>query len=141
MTDTLIPAKDESAAEVGRLRLRTQPFIGGEFRDAISGRRYMTENPATGRPIAEVAEGGPADVDAAVAAAPAAFDDGRWSRLNPGDRKRILIRWADLIEANGREIGLIETIDAGKPITDTVGLDVPETASCIRWHAEAADKV
>jgi gamma-glutamyl-gamma-aminobutyraldehyde dehydrogenase len=141
MTDTLIPARDESAAEVGRLRLRTQPFIGGEFREAISGRRYVTENPATGRPIAEVAEGGPADVDAAVAAARVAFDDGRWSRLNPGDRKRILIRWADLIEANGREIGLIETIDAGKPITDTVGLDVPETASCIRWHAEAADKV
>ena len=141
MTDTLIPARDEAAAEVDRLTLRTQPFIDGEFRDAIGGRRYVTENPATGRPIAEVAEGGPADVDAAVAAARAAFDDGRWSRLNPGDRKRILIRWADLIEANGREIGLIETIDAGKPITDTVGLDVPETASCIRWHAEAADKV
>ena len=141
MTDTLIPARDEAAAEVDRLNLRTQPFIGGEFRDAIGGRRYVTENPATGRPIAEVAEGGPADVDAAVAAARAAFDDGRWSRLSPGDRKRILIRWADLIEANGREIGLIETIDAGKPITDTVGLDVPETASCIRWHAEAADKV
>jgi len=141
MTDTLIPARDEAAAEVDRLTLRTQPFIDGEFRDAIGGRRYVTENPATGRPIAEVAEGGPADVDAAVAAARAAFDDGRWSRLNPGDRKRILIRWADLIEANGREIGLIETIDAGKPITDTVGLDVPETASCIRWHAEAADKI
>jgi gamma-glutamyl-gamma-aminobutyraldehyde dehydrogenase len=141
MTDTLIPARDEAAAEVDRLTLRTQPFIDGEFRDAIGGRRYVTENPATGRPIAEVAEGGPADVDAAVAAARSAFDDGRWSRLSPGDRKRILIRWADLIEANGREIGLIETIDAGKPITDTVGLDVPETASCIRWHAEAADKV
>ncbi len=141
MTDTLIPARDEAAAEVDRLTLRTQPFIDGEFRDAIGGRRYVTENPATGLPIAEVAEGGPADVDAAVAAARAAFDDGRWSRLSPGDRKRILIRWADLIEANGREIGLIETIDAGKPITDTVGLDVPETASCIRWHAEAADKV
>jgi 4-(gamma-glutamylamino)butanal dehydrogenase len=141
MTDTLIPAKDEAAAEIDRLQLRTQPFIGGKFHDAIGGRRYVTENPATGRPIAEVAEGGPADVDAAVVAARGAADDGRWSRMSPGDRKRILIRWADLIEANGREIGLIETIDAGKPITDTVGLDVPETASCIRWHAEAADKI
>jgi gamma-glutamyl-gamma-aminobutyraldehyde dehydrogenase len=141
MTDTLVPARDEAAAEVDRLTLRTQPFIGGEFRDAISGRRYVTENPATGRPIAEIAEGGPADVDAAVGAARRAFDDGAWSRMSPGDRKRILIRWADLIEANGRELGLIETIDAGKPISDTVGLDVPETASCIRWHAEAADKI
>ncbi|HET9347236.1 MAG TPA: aldehyde dehydrogenase [Candidatus Limnocylindrales bacterium] len=141
MTDTLIPAKDEAAAEIAALRLRTQPFIGGEFRDAVGGARYVTENPATGRPITEIAEGGPADVDAAVAAARRAFDSGVWSRMSPGDRKRILIRWADLIEANGREIGLIETIDAGKPITDTVGLDVPETAACIRWHAEAADKI
>ena len=107
----------------------------------MGGGRFVTENPATGRPITEVAKGGPADVDIAVAAARRAADDGRWSRLNPGDRKRILIRWADLIEANARELGIIETIDAGKPITDTVGLDMPETAACIRWHAEATDKL
>jgi gamma-glutamyl-gamma-aminobutyraldehyde dehydrogenase len=80
-------------------------------------------------------------VDEAVAAARRAADDGRWSRLSPGDRKRVLIRWADLIEANARELGIIETLDAGKPITDTVGLDMPETAACIRWHAEATDKL
>jgi gamma-glutamyl-gamma-aminobutyraldehyde dehydrogenase len=141
MTDTLIPARHEAAAEIERLRLRTDLFIGGEFRAAESGRRFVTTNPATGEPITEVAEGGPADVDAAVAAARAAADSGVWSRMDPGERKRVLIRWADLIEAHGREIGLIETIDAGKPITDTVGLDVPETATCIRWHAEAADKL
>src|SRR5262249_15139487 len=136
-----IPAIDESRAELDRLRLRTQLYIDGDFRDAAAGGRFTTENPATGRPITEVASGSPADVDAAVAAGRRAFDDGRWSRLSPGERKRLLIRWADLIEAHGREIGLIETIDAGKPISDTVGLDVPETAACIRWHAEAADKL
>src|SRR5487761_2205866 len=141
MTDTLIPDQAESAAAIGALRLRTRLFIDGEWREAASGRRFTTENPATGLPITEVAEGGPADVDAAVAAARRAADDGRWSRLNPGDRKRILARWADLIGANARELGLIETIDAGKPVTDTVGLDMPETAACIRWHAEAADKL
>src|SRR6476646_4072109 len=141
MTDTLIPPIEESRADLDRLDLRTRMFIDGAFRDAASGERFVTENPATGRPIADVAEGGPADVDIAVAAARRAADDGRWSRLDPGARKRVMIAWADLIEANAREIGLIETIDAGKPITDTVGLDVPETASCIRWHAEAADKV
>jgi gamma-glutamyl-gamma-aminobutyraldehyde dehydrogenase len=141
MTDTLIPELDEATAEVSRLDLRTRMFIDGRFRDAIDGRRYVTENPATGRPIAEVAEGGPADVDAAVAVAREAADDGRWSRMSPGDRKRILIRWADLIDSNARELGLIETIDAGKPIVDTVGLDMPETATCIRWHAEASDKL
>ena len=101
----------------------------------------MTENPATGQPITEVAAGGAADVDAAVAAARSAADRGVWSRMDPGARKRILIGWADRIEANARELGLIETIDAGKPITDTVGLDMPETAACIRWHAEAIDKL
>ena len=140
MTDIMIPAIEEARAEIASLSLRTRLFIGGEFREAASGRRYVTENPASGRPIAEVAEGGPADVDAAVAVARRAADDGRWSRRNPGDRKRILVRWANLIESNARELGLIETIDAGKPITDTVGLDMPETAACIRWHAEAADK-
>ena len=141
MTETRIPDKAESATELERLRLRTQLFIDGAFRDALDGDRFTTENPATGQPIAEVAKGGAADVDAAVAVARRAADDGRWSRLSPGDRKRILVRWADLIEANARELGIIETIDAGKPITDTVGLDMPETAGCIRWHAEAADKL
>ena len=141
MTETLIPPIEESLADLDRLDLRTRMFIDGEFRDAAGGDRFVTENPATGRPITEVAEGGPADVDIAVAAARRAADDGRWSRLDPGARKRILIAWADLIETHARELGLIETIDAGKPITDTVGLDMPETAACIRWHAEAVDKL
>jgi 4-(gamma-glutamylamino)butanal dehydrogenase len=141
MTETTIPDIAESKAAVAGLRPRTQLFIDGAFRDAVGGERFATVNPATGQRLAEVARGGAADVDAAVGVARRAADDGRWSRLNPGDRKRILVRWSDLIEANGIEIGLIETLDAGKPITDTVGLDVPETAACIRWHAEAADKL
>src|SRR4029453_9447285 len=105
MTDTLIPPIDETKAEIDRLRLRTQLFIDGAFRDAQGGGRLGAENPPTGRPIPEVAQGGPADVDTAVAAARRAADDGRWSRLNPADRKRILVRWAELIEAHGRELG------------------------------------
>ncbi|MEX1173271.1 MAG: aldehyde dehydrogenase [Chloroflexota bacterium] len=141
MTDTLIPDRDHALSEVADLRLRTDLFIDGDFRPAQDGRRFLTENPATGQPIAEVASGSAADVDAAVAAARSAADRGIWSRMDPGARKRILIAWADRIEANARELGLIETIDAGKPITDTVGLDMPETAACIRWHAEAIDKL
>ena len=74
-------------------------FVDGAFRDAADGGRFVTENPATGQPITEVAQGGPVDVDIAVAAARRAADDGRWSRLDPGVRKRILIDWANLIEA------------------------------------------
>jgi gamma-glutamyl-gamma-aminobutyraldehyde dehydrogenase len=141
MTDTLIPDRAQAVDEIGALRLRTDLFIGGDFRPAADGRRFVSENPATGQPITEVAEGGVADVDAAVAAARAAADSGVWARMDPAARKRILLDWADRIEGHARELGLIETIDAGKPITDTVGLDMPETANCIRWHAEAIDKL
>ena len=88
MTDTLVPAVDAAQAEIAQLRLRTQMFIDGQFRDAVGGARYVTHNPATGQPIAEVAEGGRADVDAAVAAARRAADDGRWSRMR--DRKSVV---------------------------------------------------
>jgi 4-(gamma-glutamylamino)butanal dehydrogenase len=141
MTDTLIPDREQATTELEGLRLRTDLFIDGDFRPARDGRRFVTENPATGQSITEVAEGGAADVDAAVAAARTAFDRGVWSRMDPGGRKRVLMAWADLIDANARELGLVETIDAGKPISDTVGLDMPETAACIRWHAEATDKL
>ena len=69
MTDTLIPDREQAANELAGLRLRTDLFIDGDFRPARDGRRFVTENPATGQSITEVAEGGPADVDAAVAAA------------------------------------------------------------------------
>ena len=69
MTDTLIPDREQAASELADLRLRTDLFIDGDFRAARDGRRFVTENPATGQSITEVAEGGPADVDAAVAAA------------------------------------------------------------------------
>ncbi len=141
MTQTLIPEAAQSRVAIGRLKLRTQLYVDGAFRDAADGDRFTSVNPATGEPIAELARGGAADVDIAVAAARRAADDGRWSRLDPGARKAILVRWANRIEAESAELGLIETIDAGKPITDTVGLDMPETAECIRWHAEAADKL
>ena len=141
MTDTLIPDREQATTELEALRLRTDLFIDGGFRPARDGRRFVTENPATGTSITEVAEGGVADVDAAVAAARAAFDRGVWSRMDPGARKTVLQAWADLIDAHARELGLVETIDAGKPISDTVGLDMPETAACIRWHAEAIDKL
>jgi gamma-glutamyl-gamma-aminobutyraldehyde dehydrogenase len=88
MTDILIPEIEEARAEAERLDLRTRLFIGGEFRDAASGRRFVTENPATGQPIAEIAEGGPADVDVAVAAARRSFEAGVWSRMNPATERR-----------------------------------------------------
>jgi 4-(gamma-glutamylamino)butanal dehydrogenase len=119
--------------------LRTRSFIGGDYVDAISGRTYAVENPATGQTIAEVAEGGAEDVDRAVAAARAAAPG--WADTSPSDRKNILIRFADLIDAHAEELARIETLDVGKPISDTRSLDIPDSAATIRWHAEATDKL
>ena len=120
---------------------RTDAFIDGAFRPARSGARFVTENPATGRPLAEVAAGDAVDIDLAVQAARRAFDDGRWSRRSPADRKAVLLRFADLLEANLDELATLDALEAGKPITDCRDVDLPETVRTFRWYAEAIDKV
>jgi len=122
-------------------RLRTQAFIDGRFTDAASGKTFSTENPATGAVLAEVAAGDTADVDAAVRAARRAFEDGRWSRLAPAARKTVLLRFADLVEANAEELATLDALEAGKPITDCRDIDLPDTVKTFRWYAEAIDKV
>lgn len=126
---------------VARRRFRTQAFIDGRFTDAASGKTFSTENPATGAVLAEVAAGDTADVDAAVGAARRAFEDGRWSRLAPADRKKVLLRFADLVEANSEELATLDALEAGKPITDCRDIDLPDTVKTFRWYAEAIDKV
>ena len=123
------------------LDLRTRLFIDGEFVDAADGRRFTTENPATGQPLAEVAEGDVADVDRAVRAARQAVEHGPWSTMAPAERKRVLFAVADSIDANVEELARIESLDAGKPLTDCLTIDIPDTAATIRWHAEAIDKL
>ena len=120
---------------------RTRAFIDGEFRDSASGATFATENPATGEVITTVAAGDAADVDAAVRSARRAFDDGRWSRRAPADRKTTLLQFADLIEANLEELATLDALEAGKPITDCREVDLPETVKTFRWFAEAIDKV
>ena len=120
---------------------RTDAFIDGNFRPAQSGERFTTENPATGQPLAEVAAGDAVDIDLAVQAARRAFDDGRWSRRSPAERKAVLLGFADLLEANREELAMLDSLEAGKPITDCRDSDVPETIKTFRWFAEAIDKV
>jgi gamma-glutamyl-gamma-aminobutyraldehyde dehydrogenase len=120
---------------------RTRAFIDGAFRDAESGATFSTENPATGRVLAEVAAGDAADIDAAVGAARRAFDDGRWSAMSPVDRKRTLLRVADALEAHADELATLDALEAGKPITDCREVDLPDTVKTFRWYAEAIDKL
>ena len=123
------------------LQPHTQAFIDGRCVDAASGATFDSVNPATGRVLARVAAGDAQDVDRAVAAARAAFCRGRWSGMAPGARKQILQRFADLILQHTEELALLETLDVGKPITDSLTVDVPATARCLHWYAEAIDKV
>ena len=120
---------------------RTDAFIDGAFRPAQSGERFTTEYPATGQPLAEVAAGDAADIDLAVQAARRAFADGRWSGRSPAERKAVLLDFADRLEANLEELAMLDSLEAGKPITDCRDSDVPETIKTFRWFAEAIDKV
>ena len=128
-------------AAVPRLKFRTQAFIDGTFVQAQSGKTFTTENPATGKPLAQIAECDAPDVDRAVKAARKSFESGVWSRQKPADRKKVLLKFADLLEANAGELALLDTLEAGKPIGDCATMDIPDTIACIRWHAEATDKI
>jgi len=127
--------------EAARLRPRTQAYIDGRYVDAASGGTFECISPADGRLIADVASCTAPDVDLAVAAARRAFESGAWSRTAPAARKRVLRRFAELILQHRDELALTETLDMGKPIADSLSVDIPAAARCIEWYAEAADKV
>jgi 4-guanidinobutyraldehyde dehydrogenase / NAD-dependent aldehyde dehydrogenase len=120
---------------------RTQAFIDGKYQPSISGATFDCINPATGKSIAQVASCDSVDVDAAVASARRAFDAGHWSRRAPAARKKVMLRFAELIRKHREELALTETMDMGKPITDSLKIDVPAASNCIAWYAEAIDKV
>ncbi len=123
------------------LKPRSQAFIGGRYVDARSGETFENVSPIDGRVIGRVAATDAPDVDAAVAAARAAFQKGSWSKMPPAKRKRVLLKLADLIRKNADELGLLETLDMGKPISDSVSVDMRAAANSIAWFGEAIDKV
>ena len=133
--------REEYAAIAEALDPPTSAFIDGGFRPATSGKSFATINPATGATITEIAACGAEDVDFAVTKAREAFDDGRWSKMHPSDRKDVLIRLAKLITRNARELAVLESLDSGKTIYDCETVDIPETIHCLKWHAEAIDKI
>jgi acyl-CoA reductase-like NAD-dependent aldehyde dehydrogenase len=109
-------------------------LIDGEWVTAKSGETFSTVNPATGAVVAEVAAGDVEDVDAAVASARRAFEDSSWREMNPHQRTRVLLRIADAIESNADELALIESLDAGIPITITRNL-MAGAAQTFRYYA------
>ncbi len=116
-------------------------FINGRFVKAQSGKLFATINPATGQILAEIAEGDRYDIDLAVKAARQSFDKGVWVRMPIADRKKIMLRWLELMEKNFDDLALLETLDVGKPIRDSLAVDIPLSINCIRWYAETMDKI
>ena len=128
-------------ALAGRLKPDTGLFIDGDFVEARGGGRFATVNPATDAVLAEVARGGAADIDRAVASARRAFRTAPWARIPPRARMEVLYRFADLIEAHAEAFAVLDAQDMGKPIAEMLTIDVPGSLACFRFMAEAADKI
>lgn len=116
-------------------------LIDGQRVSAKDGQLFDCVSPVDGRVLTQVARCGEADINAAVLAARAAFEDRRWRGLAPAQRKRIMIRFADLLLQHADELALTETLDMGKPVKYARAVDVTSASNCIRWYGEAVDKV
>jgi acyl-CoA reductase-like NAD-dependent aldehyde dehydrogenase len=135
------PTAADWLARAAAVTPRNQAFIDGRFVPAASGTTFADIAGRDGSRITDVAQGDGEDVDRAVRAARTAFDDGRWADQSPADRKRVLLRLAELMRKNRDELALLESLDVGKPIRDTLAVDVPSAAKTIQWYAETIDKV
>ena len=123
------------------LRIEGQAFVQGQYTAAADGSTFDCISPIDGRVLVQVASCGAADAEQAVQSARAAFESGIWSRQAPARRKAVMIRFADLLEAHKEELALLETLDMGKPISDSLAVDIPGAARALRWSGEAIDKV
>src|SRR6266542_218132 len=116
-------------------------YIDGAFHAAKSGERRDVVNPANGQVIATVAEAGPEDVDAAVAAARRAFDEGTWPQLSGRERGAVLLKAAALFEQHREELAQLESLDTGKPITFARTIDLGDTIDHFTYYAGLADTI
>ena len=120
---------------------QTKLLIDGQWRESVSGKTFETVNPATEEVIAQVCEGDAADIDLAVKAARKAFDSGPWRKMDARDRGRLINKLADLVEKNLGELAELETLDNGKPISESRNADLPLVIDCLRYYAGWADKI
>lgn len=116
-------------------------YIDSKFRSASNGDEFESVNPSNGKVLASITACGQEEVDHAVLKAREAFEDGRWSRMHPSERKQILIKLCKLIKRNQKELAVLESLESGKPIAEIESIDIPESIHCIQWHAEAIDKI
>ena len=131
----------DKRAEAAIKTAQTKNLIGGKWVNALSGRTFATYNPATEDVIAHVAEGDRDDIDMAVAAARKAFESKAWRKMDARDRGRLIYKLADLIERDIEQLAALETLDNGKPISESLNGDIPLVIDCLRYYAGWADKL
>ena len=136
---TLTRADWEQRAQ--QLKIEGRAFINGEYTDAVSNETFECLSPVDGRLLGKVASCDSADAQRAVEVARKTFESGVWSRLAPAKRKAAMIRFAGLLKQNAEELALLETLDMGKPISDSLHIDVPGAAGALSWSGEAIDKI
>ena len=116
-------------------------LINGKWVNSLSGKTFPSYNPATGEVLARVAEGDKEDIDLAVKAARAAFENGPWRKMSASQRGRLIWKIADLIDANKEELAELEMLDNGKPLKVARAADVPLAADLFRYMAGWATKI
>jgi phenylacetaldehyde dehydrogenase len=134
-----------SAAAKRALARKPALFIDNEWVASTGGAAHSetlaVEDPSVGRQVSTIVNASDADVDRAVAAARAAFDDGRWSNLAPNQRERYMNKLADLLEVNAAELAELEAIDVGKPVGMASAIDIPAAIDHLRYMAGWASKL
>ncbi len=133
--------REDWQALADALRPETRAFIDGRYVDAASGATFDCHSPIDGRLLGRVAKGGEEDIQRAVAAARRSFEAGVWARAKPAHRKRVMQKFAQLVEAHADELALLESLDMGKPVRDARSVDLAASVRCLNWTAEAIDKV
>ena len=123
-----------------KIKVNGNIFIDGKSSPAASGKTFEDYSPTLNKVIGEIASGDQIDIDRAVASAKKAFDSGVWSEMNPRDKKAIMLKWAELLNEHRDELALLETLDVGKPISDSLAVDTRNSARVIQWYAETIDK-
>ena len=119
--------------------LRTQLFINNQWVDSVAGERFETVDPSNETVIGTVSRARAEDIDLAARAASRAMQ-GPWPKLAPAERGKVLFKLADLIDANRHDLAKLETIDVGKPLSESLG-DIVGVSDTVRYNAGAADKL
>ena len=124
-----------------KLNFPSDLFINGNYHKSFSEKYFNNISPIDGKLINQISFAQQADIDRAVSSARNVFEKGHWSNMPPGQRKKILLKFSQLIERDRLELSLLDTIDMGKTINDTYNADLPTSIDNIEWYAEIIDKL